>query len=468
MRRSRMFSPAAAIFVAMMALLPVDAGAATLKLMGWSRVCQLVGEQDWTTQAPTAARTASRFGLTKVDLGFPVDSSPGPLYFLFGDAFPNHDPPSHPTKPPDDAIGWTNRTKAPDSTTCLDLQLAKSGRRGFAHPTVTPPIHQGAFNVPTGGVYMDGKFYGFFWTHHCLLPDRYMTFYPPTPLALPQASAGCPETATSNSLGQGVLAVATPPDIVDFQKVDPPGHPAPLKEMPSGFNYVSAAETQPDNPPNLILPQGGGIAVFGVPRFRNSVPYLAIAPRATFGDPATWFFMLGRIAGNISWMRRGQWESGHSPQFQWVPPPGAEIYESLPSSERCVGEHSVTWNAPLHVWLMLYNCGVFEASSYIEARFAPEPWGPWSSPTVIISAADADVACVLIEVTTGCPGKAPLPNGDPVNPGRFYAPFVMNRFTQDATQPGAGQPKQTTIYWLLSTWNPYTVVVMQSTLALLD
>ena len=28
------------------------------------------------------------------------------------------------------------------------------------------------------------------------------------------------------------------------------------------------------------------------------------------------------------------------------------------------------------------------------------------------------------------------------------------------------QPKRATIYWLLSTWNPYTVIVMQSTLEL--
>lgn len=466
MRGFRMFSSAAAIAIAVIAVRPIDAEAATLRLVEWKKVCQLVGQQDWATQAPTAAQTQSNFGLIAVDLGFPVDSFPGPLYFLFGDAFPNNDPISNPIKPPDDAVGWTTRTRTPDSTTCLDLQLATSAPETFAHPTVTPPIQQGAFNVPTGGVYTDGKFYGFFWTHHCVLPDRHMTYYPSTPLALPQPSAGCPETADSNSIGQGVLAVATPPDIVDFQKVDPPGFPAPLKEMPSGFNYVSAAETLPDNPPNLILPSGGGIAVFGVPRFRNSVPYLAIAPRATFGDPATWFFMIGRLAGNVSWVTRTQWESGHNTQLQWVPPPGAEIYEGLPPRERCVGEHSVTWNAPLHVWLMLYNCGVFGVSSYLEARFAPEPSGPWSAPTMILNADDRRVACLLIEVKRGCPGKIPLPDGGKKNPGRFYAPFVMSRFTEDATQPGAGQPKRTKIYWLLSTWNPYTVVVMQSTLEL--
>jgi hypothetical protein len=57
-----------------------------------------------------------------------------------------------------------------------------------------------------------------------------------------------------------------------------------------------------------------------------------------------------------------------------------EIYESEPTSERCVGEHSDTWNAQLHIWLLLYNC-----TRTIEARFAPEPWGPWSPPVVMLS-----------------------------------------------------------------------------------
>jgi hypothetical protein len=70
----------------------------------------------------------------------------------------------------------------------------------------------------------------------------------------------------------------------------------------------------------------------------------------------------------------------------------------------------------------------------------------------------------------GCPGLKrrsywTLPDGQP-RPGGLYAPFIMTRFTKDATPAGAGRPKRTTIYWLLSTWNPYVVVVMQSTLEL--
>jgi hypothetical protein len=460
-----------AMMVAVLAICSVEADAATLSRTGPStRVCQVIGENDWISGQPTAAKTLSSFGLYGVDLGFPVDSGRGPLYFLFGDAMPSgHLQQPWKTEPPDDALGWTTRSgsDAPDATTCLDLQLATSAPQTFAHPTVHPPIQQGTFNVPTGGVFLDDKLYGFFWANHCAHYVA-LTTDPPSPLSLPPASAVCPETEDSNGVGRSVIAEATPREVTDFRRPDHPGHPAPLRQMPSGFVYVSASEKLVDMPPGLTdanLPHGG-IAVFGAPRYRASVPYLAIAPVETFSDPDTWFFMHGRDDGDISWFTRGQWELGHDTQFKWVPPGGAEIFEGLPVRERCVGEHSVTWNAPLQVWLLLYNCGPDVRT--IEARFAPEPWGPWSPPTVILSAADPDVICTLIMDDTYCASSSPLRVNywPPANaPGIFYAPFVLNRFTRDETA-GAGQPKRATIYWLLSTFNPYVVVVMQTTLEL--
>jgi hypothetical protein len=199
--------------------------------------------------------------------------------------------------------------------------------------------------------------------------------------------------------------------------------------------------------------------VFAVPRYRASIPYLAIAPRATFANPDTWRYFAGVAGGSPIWIARHQWESGRNAAGEWVPPPGAEIYEARPAYERCVGEHSVTWNAPLRVWLLLYACFPWT----VEARFAPEPWGPWSPPVIMLSAVqDPNLVCTLIQGVSPCPGLTP----GPAWPGAFYAPFVMARFTQDVTPPGPGQPKRATIYWLVSTWNPYTVVVMQSTLEL--
>jgi len=470
MSLSREFALLAAIFFIAAAPLSIDANAATLSLVGSStKLCQLIGDADWATGKATAAQTLSKFGLDAVDLGFPVESGSGKLFFLFGDAMPTRNPPkSNPAVPPNDAVGWTTRTAAPDSASCLDLQLATSAPKTFAHPTVLPAIKQGAFNVPSGGVFLDAKFNVFFWTNHCPAPAT-LTPDSDAPLSLPAPSKGCAETSDINSIGLSVLAQATAANPVAFGWTIPPDK-SPLPDMPSGFVYVSATNATPQIAASLNLP---GIPVFGVPRYRASVPYVAIAPSATFGDPQTWSFFSGSAAGKPIWVTRQQWESGRNANGKWKPPAGAEIYEPVRTSERCIGEHSVTWNAPLHVWLLLYNCAATgnEGPPSIEARFAPEPWGPWSTPIVMLSAAhDPKIICTLIMRATGCPGLKrrsywKLANDKPQR-GGLYAPFAMDRFTKDATPAGAGQPKRATIYWLLSTWNPYVVVVMQSTLEL--
>jgi hypothetical protein len=483
---SRTFALLAAIFMATVAMLPTNADAATLSLVGSStKVCQLIGEYDWAsggTNQPTAARTLTNFGLEAVDLGFPVDSGSA-LFFLFGDAWPaNHPPVSALTLPPDDALGWTTRTAPPDSKTCLDLELSTSAQRGdsaatdaprkgtFAHPIVAPPIQQGFFNVPSGGVFLDDKFYAFFWTDHCWFPGiplpGGLNPSPDAPLTLPPPSPFCPEVPESNSVGRSVLAQATRANPVAFRRTPNPPSTPPLN-VPSGFVYVSAAKPSPENARGLDLRQSG-IPVFGVARYRASIPYLALAPRDTFGDPETWSFFAGRVAGQQPiWITRRQWESGRNANGEWKPPAGAELYDAQADGDRCVGEHSATWNAPLQTWLLLYNC-----VGTIEARFAPEPWGPWSRPIVLLSGNDLSTVCTLIMSPLGCLGLQNYwgflssPTLPISIPGNFYAPFVLDRFTQNATPPGAGQPKRATIYWLVSTWNPYVIVVMQSTLAL--
>ncbi|HWU25777.1 MAG TPA: DUF4185 domain-containing protein [Rhizomicrobium sp.] len=431
------------------------AGAGTLTVSSPSaKVCQLTGQTDWASNQPTAAQTMANFGLDSVDLGFPIESNPGPLYFLFGDAFPlTH---SFSSVPPDDALGWTTRTAQPDSANCLDLQLAAFAPKTVAHPTVTPAIQQGSFNVPSGGLFLDGTIYAFFWTNHCVLPG---TLLPNSsaPLQWPAPTAACAQIPANNSVGSSVLAAASPADPIAFHRCGYRERIALLRcpTMPSGFVYVTAA--QPPRAAREILARAENVYVFGVPRYRASIPYLAIAPRATFSDTNTWSFFAGRNpGGNPIWISRAQWESGKNAMGQWTPPAGAEVYDATPG-ERCVGEHQVTWNSALGTWLLLYNCAPWT----IEARTAALPWGPWSPPTVLLQATPASpLVCTLIMSVNGCPGlRNYWPPGNP--PGIFYAPFILSRYTQDMTV--AGSPaRSATIYWVLSTWNPYQVTVMQT------
>jgi hypothetical protein len=296
--------------------------------------------------------------LQAVDLGFPVDSGNGALYFLFGDAWPTiHPPNSIPSVPADDAFGSTGRTAPPDPATCLDLTVASNAPQSFANPVVTPAIKQGSFNVPSGGIFVDNYLYAFFWTDHCSQPGT-LVADPVTPLSIPSPTSTCIESPELNSVGKSVLARSTEAAPLAFQQ-SPPWVPRTVvlanQTMPSGFVYVTAA--QPPAERFLSKLQNVQIPVFGVPRYRASVPYLAMAPRATFGNPATWSFYGGMSGGSPVWLTRTQWEAGHDASGNWTPPPGAEIYSPVLAAQRCIGEHSVTWNAPLHTWLLLYNCG---------------------------------------------------------------------------------------------------------------
>lgn len=423
------------------------------------KICQLTGDTDWETGQPTAARTFRNFGLDAVDLGYPVEHA-GKLILLFGDSWPPHHPGGAAGEiPPDDAVGVVVRREPPaNDGKCLELRVhQKPGpSKMFAPATVTGPVpvKQGFFNVPSGGVSVAGSLYAFFFTDHCspphpLEPSRN------DPLARPSATGNCPENNDRNSIGRGVMA-RSGDDGRTFSGVVP---------MPAGFIYSTAVNTR------LLaeLPQEQrlGIFIFGVARYRAGVPYLAQAPIETFANPASWRFFTGRAAdGQPKWVTQPEWMGAANSrnvhdQVGWKPPGEPEILFPATNAEHCIGEFSITWNRPLHMWLMLYNC-----PGRIEARVAPAPWGPWSMPTQLLGK-DEDVGCRLVMIPAGCENRRDFWPGKQRSAehvaGGFYAPFVLNRYTA-AAATGSGASRSSTIYWLLSTWNPYEVTVMRTTL----
>jgi hypothetical protein len=132
----------------------------------------------------------------------------------------------------------------------------------------------------------------------------------------------------------------------------------------------------------------------------------------------------------------------------------------------CMGELSVTWNAELRRWLMLYNC---TRPRGILFRVAPAPWGPWSDPHRLFDPRAEHGYCEFIhdrEPARHCPPGSPNPNdhliarsGGPDAYGGEYGPYLIDAFTH-----GSLEDRTTTIYFTLSTWNPYEVVLMKSTL----
>ncbi len=423
------------------------------------KICQLTGDIDWETGRPTAARTFANFGLDAADLGYPVEHL-GKLVLLFGDSWPPPHPPGSPAEaPPDDAVGIVLRREPPGNDgNCLGMRVNTRFRfrKRFAPAVITGPvpIKQGFFNVPSGGVSAAGGLYAFFWTNHCAAPNPLLPS-PGDPFVRPQPSQRCPESNDHNSIGKGIMA-RSGDDGRTFNRALP---------MPVGFVYSTAVNTNLQA--SLPEDQRLGILIFGVPRYRASVPYLAYAPIAAIADPARWRFFIGREANgqpkwasHAEWMRGAGWQGAAAPQ-SWRPPGEPEIVVPLSPAGHCIGEFSVTWNPPLGLWLMLHNC-----PRGISARVAPAPWGPWSAPSQILGG-DDDLACRLVMIPRGCGNRRnfwPRKHKDgKFTAGGLYAPFVLNRYTAPAAG-GNGPVRRSTVYWVVSTWNPYEVTVMRTTL----
>jgi hypothetical protein len=165
-----------------------------------------------------------------------------------------------------------------------------------------------------------------------------------------------------------------------------------------------------------------------------------------------------------------------------------------------VGNISVQYEASLKLWLMTYDGGRQEGGCAdpdeiggIYFTYAPHPWGPWATPQLIFNATrDLGFGNYIAnppELWDGNLGKyvknpyASAGNtGGPLGPmigwngdctdanqnhcpcytvGGVYAPFMIGRFNQFAGSTTTGGTL--TIYYTMSTWNPYTVLLMEST-----
>jgi hypothetical protein len=159
-----------------------------------------------------------------------------------------------------------------------------------------------------------------------------------------------------------------------------------------------------------------------------------------------------------------------------------------------VNQMSVSWvGAPVSKWVMLYGGDLADyllpdpASQRpgahpgaVRIRFADHPWGPWSPPEAHLLPGSPDVVGapwgpggVLFHDQCVDVGDAVCAPGDPRRPpdfflpgcpsfaaafdvGRFYGPNVIDVYTR------AAGPTAMDLFWNVSTWNPYAVILMRS------
>jgi hypothetical protein len=170
---------------------------------------------------------------------------------------------------------------------------------------------------------------------------------------------------------------------------------------------------------------------------------------------------------------------------------GGDPTEVLP----IVDQMAIAWlPAPVAKWVMLYGGDLADylltdpandrpgpAPGSIRIRFADHPWGPWTPPVPHLVPGDPLVAGTPYGpggflFHTGCTsdGAATCAASDPSRPpdvflpgcpsfaaafdiGRLYAPNIIDAYTRANDAGGVD------FTWNVSTWNPYGVVVLRTT-----
>ncbi len=300
-----------------------------------------------------------------------------------------------------DAIAYTTDTNLENG---LNLDFVRDPN-GAYRPVTVPGISQGPFEVPTEGVSVNGRMYIYHTT---------------------DSTTG----AGGDAMGRSIVAVS-----------DDDGYTFALLYNLSNQHFINVSVVQTDFAQWMDLPQsaGRGLAMFGSGAYRKSNVYLAFQPEAQIGTRSSIRYFAG-----IDETDAPAWTANEA---------NAQALFDQP----CVGELSVSFNPFVRKWIMLYNCGISESRG-INLRWADEPWGPWSEPQIIFRPWEDNGYCHFIHTSWTFRKCDNVHDSGQENVwGGEYGPY---QFEDLAT----GNDTATTIYFTMSTWNPYTVVLMKAQL----
>jgi len=365
------------------------------------KVCQLTGEFDRERQEFTINRTESRFGLVGTDLGAFFEHD-GKLYFFFGDTIRAR---SERGREGEDG---PREGRGNDSVAFTDdfqpedcLRLEfVTGPDGRFRSPEVPGVSLLGFEVPTGGFSTGEAMYVFFTT----------------------------DSGEGQVMGRSILARSWD-GAQSFEFV----------YTVSRDRFINIAPVVINNSEISGLPENDaqGVLLWASGRYRRSDPYLAYITLGSVEDRRALRYFAGLDSEG-----RPRWST--------------EEAEAVPLfTHPCIGELSVAWNPFIEKWLMLYNCG---SPRGIVFRVSEEPWGPWSEAQVLFHPWEDGGYCHFMHVSwefrvcdsVHDPGRENVWGGE-------YGPYLIPRFF-------TGDERQTTIYFVMSTWNPYNVVLMRSTL----
>jgi hypothetical protein len=405
------------------------------------KLYQLIGDLDreYDPPRPTYLRTESTVGLFGADLGYPVVHQ-GKLYLFFADGLT---PYYEERRPRDADVVAVVDDPSPDRP--LDLRFVTDDD-GRWHALTLDGVAQGSNHVPVSG-FSDGQ--------------RLWLFYYVDP--------------TNSGGGGGYQKLA--------YDVDGHGSFQSVLDVPIQMEFtvprVVPSSSVPGLPSDWADPQA--LVMWG----RSGIlpPTLAVAPLGSVTDLSTWRYYAPLAAD-------GPW-SAHVEN-------GVQVYAGTGGYD-CRGPFSVVPIPQMGRWVMLERC----VPSFIHMRVAESIVGPWSPAITLFDSIGDGAAgkymhrgcnaqqtdssapdyCVDQNVTPSVccdytlglygymnDGQLRPPDEDQgfswvgrdsASDSRPYAPFVVEPMTQwDPSTSTA------TLYFLMSTSNPYTVMMMKAPITL--
>lgn len=422
---------------------------------------------------PTAAATLSRYGVIGTDLGHAV-ALPDRTLFFFGDtvgAYRSGDRyyVSRSEGGRSDSIGHIpagtfanchyiesvaaqleRGVAAPvgDRLGCAELRFLTNPHRGVDEhvfkPVVTAGLSadegQGTFRVPTDAIIHNDRVYLFATTR---IQD-----------ARPTAAFTLQSILARSDQPASLWSDTNPPSFTKLFTVsahaevaDPANPPSPEND---GGKFIFA--------PTVVLDVGTiadlGLPT-GLPAALQSAAQVAFVWGGSWLGPGSNLYLAAFAMSDIE-TGPAAWHY-YAGSGRWV---RDEASAAALLSSNDVSQHSVAWNPALRRFVLLRG-----GRGGIIAQFSSTPWGPWSAARTVFSPADKwwkrlmhrpgedRMVQSLVPVYLRDGSQMAFPDGDTGVP---YSPALLDESTVNADG-------SVTVYYTLSTWNPYQVLVMSST-----
>jgi hypothetical protein len=439
---------------------------------------QITADCDWVAwdatinnPSPTCKRTASQ-SATRADvlgqgLGYSFEHN-GKLVFLFGDTFGNtigggDGVAYYPTWTNDqntfqyqagDTMAWSTTRRAEDGlllnyfltsdqSHALLVQPTYATSRCYPDGTCGTALPMGADDIPNSGISLNGQMYII-------------------------ASTGSNAAAKDYSQNYSVLSKFD-------EKTGAFSAGRTISSVPAGghFVYTTLREFPSEGEGREWFFGQPLVVIFGAGEYDASNIYLSIVPKNGFESGAGTRYFKG-----LDKFGAPTWGSTDDPTS--VP-----IMTDVNPANPTIGNLSVIYSDELGLWLMAFNGGHGDpATTGVYFSYSRTPWGPWSAPQYILNdCRDGAFGNFIFYYTmnaktNSCPSALPAgtstfpafsgpagPTGGSQNPvtgnypyntrGGGFAPEMIERFTEV-------QGNTLKIFYTLSTWNPYTVVKMES------